>query len=705
MDVSHPGFGAAGVPNVTLGLEGALKTVGKSSTSWPSGAQATYESQFRAALAPPAAGDPVVAPPTYGSNHSGSTLPAPGAAPVWLGQLNLDPRPRAAASAAAQVVQKDQDALVASAWEQWGEIRKVNQMLRQAQLARQVSTSLSQRHLGRVAGDGKWLQITAPLASRVRVTLAGVTATVAGQVRASLLPTGSLSPAMRRISRPNGPIGRQLKPGVPQIVDRLNVPAGSASTALQVAGPRTLPKGMVAFDDISTTVQVKDMTALSFAGAPGWQLATQVITGTGVLQPVRAPLQPADHLAQPVGPGGPVISTGPGGPVATPGPTGPTPTPAPPLVNWKGNPNLPVILKGTVANLPPPIVFPSDSAALEAVKTNFRTAAQSVNDYLNTAPAAAPSPPPLGGQAPLAPVRAQILTALNPSNTLRARLAARIPLNTGTDPLQPTETGPKYPQAMYAPLAQLSPDWMLPGVSQLDPDCATLLATNPAFIEAYMVGLNDELARELLWREYPADRRVTFFQNFWSSSNADIGAIAAFNANTPLGGHVLSAAGGNQLVLLIRATLFQRYPNAIVYAAQATWVNGVRQLTTNVQYPAFRGAFGQDINFFGFNIADPKGSDNPAAGDAGWYFVIAEHVTEPRLGLEPQKSTTPTGFWNDLSWDEVALKGNYVDPSVAPPTPAQEPIAWSENSAALGYILMREPVRVAMHALALLGDS
>ena len=89
MDVSQPGFGAAGVPGATLGLEGALKALDGTSTPWPTGAQATYEAQLRAALAPPAAADPVVAPPTYGSTHSGSQLPAAGANPIWLGELNL----------------------------------------------------------------------------------------------------------------------------------------------------------------------------------------------------------------------------------------------------------------------------------------------------------------------------------------------------------------------------------------------------------------------------------------------------------------------------------------------------------------------------------------------------------------------------------------------------------------------------------------
>jgi hypothetical protein len=311
----------------------------------------------------------------------------------------------------------------------------------------------------------------------------------------------------------------------------------------------------------------------------------------------------------------------------------------------------------------------------------------------------------LGGQAALAPARAALLAKLAPSETIRARLGARIPLGTGADALQPVEAGPSYPQPMYAPLAQLSPEWMLPGISEVPSDCATLLAPNAAFIEAYMVGLNDELARELLWREYPAGRRVTFFQSFWGGPSPDLGPITAFDAGAHLGAHVTSASTGTRFVLLIRATLFQRYPNAMVYAAQATWASGVRQLTETIRYPIFRGDIGQDVTFFGFDIDDPAGLADPAAANAGWYFVIAEHITEPRMGLEPDRSARPTGLWNDLSWRDVVLQGHHIDVSAAPPTPSGEPVAWSESSAALGYILMRRPVRVALHARALLGDQ
>ena len=35
-----------------------------------------------------------------------------------------------------------------------------------------------------------------------------------------------------------------------------------------------------------------------------------------------------------------------------------------------------------------------------------------------------------------------------------------------------------------------------------------------------MVGLNHEMARELLWREYPTDQRGSYFRQFWDASAA-----------------------------------------------------------------------------------------------------------------------------------------------------------------------------------------
>src|SRR5262249_27102739 len=192
VDVSAPGFGAAAAPGVTLDFEGALRTRNAEPSAWPPGAQTPYEAQLRKVLTP---ADLEVAPPVYGQTQSGQTLQGQNP-PVWLRQLNLDPRMRAAAGAGAQVVQRDQEALVASSFDQLGEIQKANQLLHQAQLARGASGSMERRHLASIASDGAYLQITAPVHTRVRFALGDAGAlTLRGHIEKSRLPVRGVSAA------------------------------------------------------------------------------------------------------------------------------------------------------------------------------------------------------------------------------------------------------------------------------------------------------------------------------------------------------------------------------------------------------------------------------------------------------------------------------------------------------------------------------
>src|SRR6185295_9105659 len=68
------------------------------------------------------------------------------------------------------------------------------------------------------------------------------------------------------------------------------------------------------------------------------------------------------------------------------------------------------------------------------------------------------------------------------------------------------------------PLADLSAELLIPNVNRIENNSVTLLETNQKFVEAYLVGLNHEFARELLWREYPTDQRGSYFRQFWDVS-------------------------------------------------------------------------------------------------------------------------------------------------------------------------------------------
>ena len=75
---------------------------------------------------------------------------------------------------------------------------------------------------------------------------------------------------------------------------------------------------------------------------------------------------------------------------------------------------------------------------------------------------------------------------------------------------------PKIDLPMYQPLEQRSVERLLPNINKIARNSITLMETNQRFIEAYMVGLNHEFARKLLWREYPTDQRGSYFRQFWS---------------------------------------------------------------------------------------------------------------------------------------------------------------------------------------------
>src|SRR4030095_4815750 len=87
---------------------------------------------------------PVFPPPIYGCWHVGlhllNTSAVPPAVLPWLDELNLDPRHRSVTALGTAVIQSEQEQLMAAAWEQLGEIERINQMRRQAQLGRAVNT-------------------------------------------------------------------------------------------------------------------------------------------------------------------------------------------------------------------------------------------------------------------------------------------------------------------------------------------------------------------------------------------------------------------------------------------------------------------------------------------------------------------------------------------------------------------------------------
>ena len=321
-----------------------------------------------------------------------------------------------------------------------------------------------------------------------------------------------------------------------------------------------------------------------------------------------------------------------------------------------------------------------------------------------------PAPPRLNLQ--LTTVADRILDQIKPEKTVPARIWQYIFLPGWVED-QLSDEGfveamayPKINRAMYEYLKKISDELFLPNVELIEHNSLTLLETNQPFIESYMVGLNHEFARELLWREYPTDQRGSYFRQFWDVTAMlqdpaladksedekrepyyDIPKLHEWRRKSKLGDHDNRQKPGEppkeEVVLVIRGELLKKYPTAVVYAHKADWtvnsdtnrvdIHEPRSLYQQdegdkeppdrniVKTPLYSAKVDPDIYFFGFDLSveEAKGEDEPESPtlkNAGWFFVIKERPGEPRFGLDIPSTDGDNNklvSWNDLDWSRV----------------------------------------------------
>jgi hypothetical protein len=312
---------------------------------------------------------------------------------------------------------------------------------------------------------------------------------------------------------------------------------------------------------------------------------------------------------------------------------------------------------------------------------------------------------------------------------------------------------PEFDEATYEYLRQISEDHVVPNLSLIENNTVTLLEVNWRFVESYMVGLNHEMARELLWRRFPTDRRGSYFRQFWDikgipGSRDAQGRIVEFYRDIhPIHGwrsnKVLTKLGENRpvgksiksnLVLVIRGDLLRRYPNTEVYAVRAiknpnpkpfpgptddVFANARRRAGSEVERPLFQARFGRDVFCYGFNLTKEQvtGTSIDTGTDLGWYFVLAERFGEPRFGLdEPEDAPAEFGkqpkslleiTWAHLAKDQAAYDAlatiNLNDHQLKTPgggfvLNGSGPAKWNDSGAGTAAIFLQLPFRVYFHA-------
>lgn len=712
--------------------------------------------------------DPLITPPIYGKWHAlqsrllkerdGSSVSQP---QNWLHNLNLDPRFRVAAGFGTHVVQENQENYMKSAWKQIGEVLEANHQLRLTQLALAATKIWYAKHIDPVtkANPEKMFALSAPL--QARVVTNGLT--VKGHIERSVAPPEIVSSTMRRVTRPKGRLSKKLPFNntiTPfNLIDRIN------KKEVVPVKPKTKPSDLPTYDDVAedtkpTGFNLKLAEWLLKNGWMQWVLIALAIIililifvfkvgvlssgiggaiALGILATVWYLLKQKRQLQ---------ISEMSGESSLDPEKVDDLPT----VRNFK------ITEVGKVFR---PIRGLGDNKEAK----NFKTGLKDSFTLINASEKASFQEPKV--QISITGMVEATFTAIDPAVTIPRLINNKIfipgfILNNLFEQFTEAMVYPEFDTPMYKPLVNISSELFLPNINFVPQNSISLLETNQEFIESYMVGLNHEFSRELLWREYPTDQRGSYFRQFWDVSSfynddtglseeelkeklRDIPPLHKWSKFSKLGDHDNREEGGDkeeELVLVIRGELLKKYPNAVIYAHKAKWQmkdgeidNKVeRQLIelssteqenpprNKVKTPLYEAQVIPDIYFFGFDLTATEakgGSGESGDEEAGWFFVIKERPGEPRFGLDIGTENN-LDVWNDLSWGKVMPDGadeSFLQIQGSPsltltePNPTDESekidqhnedvnVHWSSNmnSAEMAYILFQSPVMVAVHA-------
>ncbi len=662
--------------------------------------------------------DPVITSPLYGRWHAlqdrlllkedDTSLPHN---KNWVHEINLDPRFRIAAGLGTKVIQNKQEEFMQAAWEQVGNIIEANNKIRWAQMAMQISHSWHLRHILPMQ-NGKAFQLIAPMQKRVMYN----STTVYKQFADSKIPSVVSSGVFRSIVRPRGKFIKRIPftPAAPPhtLAEKIN------NDEVVVVPPKKDPSGGINLGDIQPDPKPAHIPALIYDLLKKNNLLLLIclivmvvfaLLGLLFFRRRRIALlcfavaALAFYLYKLFKKWKQEIKDAEGIAAEDLTPEAVDDIPANPGFVFSDDP-----LNPTTAT--PPAGSTADSP--DAVR--FRAALKDV--YVITA---IPFVEPERKKIDFADIIRSTLDSIQPKKTIPARtyatliLPPRLLLNF-REFFAPVMAYPEIDVPMYKPLADMSSELFLPNLKLIPENSITLLENNQKFIEAYMVGLNHEMSRELLWREYPTDQRGSYLRQFWdvksflppqpvpASLKEDLRDIPKIHTwsriNTGLSDPLDPASplknelgqhnhrvkdGKAKLVLVIRGELLKKYPNTVVYAQKAKWgtnTGGTQDVkeerrfidlsaaesldppTDKIKTPLFEAKVDPDVYFFGFDLDDEeaRGTLDPTstADDPGWFFILKERPGEPRFGLDIEKAKNDNGQerlinWNGLSWPDV----------------------------------------------------
>lgn len=255
----------------------------------------------------------------------------------------------------------------------------------------------------------------------------------------------------------------------------------------------------------------------------------------------------------------------------------------------------------------------------------------------------------------------------------------------------PIKAYPIFPEPAYYYLKDLADEFILPGIEDLPEDSISMFKGNAAFIESYLCGMNTEMGRELLWREYPTDQRGSYFKKFWDSETTiddiktenyfDINSIHRWNEK--LGGNHVNGKNesngkieskGDLLFFAIKSKLMVLYPDTRITLVKAYWndygnkffikkKNEVGYVVDEeVLEPVSQAFVRDDVYVVGFKIRpeDALGSFYPNGEKNSGYMLTFEKTSENiEFKFNASESNTSAEFASNCV-ERTSIVGKHI---------------------------------------------
>jgi hypothetical protein len=316
-------------------------------------------------------------------------------------------------------------------------------------------------------------------------------------------------------------------------------------------------------------------------------------------------------------------------------------------------------------------------------------------------------PRPAPCRTPIVDILVDVIqAAVDPSNVVDRVAGTVSPIDIRS--LSPPELPIVVEYPTWLLLKERAREWLLPGFETIAKNSVIPLASNPEFVEAFLVGLNTQFKNELHWRKLADSPDSTPFTLFWGTISGagnlarrtpDIRPITDWDDASEFGkpGHEFVLPGDEQgnrdLVIVFRTDLFRRYPTTQVY---------LRRIPTDSEVAAdpdreqLEAKWLQDIG---------PGADQPPPAGPGKIdtFPIFQGVLAPDLvffifNVSPDDLEK---FWVMLEEPPADLR--FRTPRTLAPEDGQAPNGDESSSAAFAKSTLDHPTRVAISWASLKG--